>query len=86
MLRAPWMRGIAALLLAWSMIAAGTGAFYADNWNTHPASVDKNHDRLWDWRDPQIRRAWSVGPSTQNFNLFNWMSWRADQPPPPDIR
>ena len=82
-LRAKWMRGIAAVLLVWSMIAAGTGAFYADNWNTHPASVDKNHERLWDWRDMQIRRAWQTGPSTQNFNLFHWMSWYADGPPPP---
>ena len=82
--RAPWMRGVAALLLGWSMVAAGTGAFYADNWNTHPSSVDKNHARLWDWKDPQIARAWRTGPSTQNFDLFTWVVWYG--PNPPDVR
>ncbi len=82
-LRAKWQRGLATLLLVWSIVVAGTGAFYADNWNTHPASVDKNHDRLWHWHDLQIRRAWQTGPSTQNFNLFHWMAWYADGPPDP---
>ena len=80
-LRAKWQRGLAGLLLVWSMAVAGTGAFFADTWNTHPASVDRNHDRLWHWDDLQIRRAWQTGPSTQNFNLFHWMSWYADGPP-----
>jgi hypothetical protein len=69
-------RGLVFVALLWSMAAAGTGAFFADNWNTSPASVDRNHDRLWDWRDPQILRAWSLGLHAQNFNLFNWTSFR----------
>ncbi|HUR20904.1 MAG TPA: hypothetical protein VMZ90_08870 [Vicinamibacterales bacterium] len=83
-LRAGWMRGLAALLLVWSITVAGVGAFCADNWNTSPASVDLNHGRLWDWRDLQIRRAWVLGPSPQNFTLFNWTSWYPTGPP--DVR
>src|SRR5678816_2724328 len=51
-------RGVCVLLLAWSIVAAGTGAFFSDNWNTFPNEIDKNHGRLWDWRDPQVVRAW----------------------------
>ena len=68
------------MLLAWSVVAAGTGAFFSDNWNTSPNEIDKNHSRLWDWRDPQIVRAWHTGPSPQNFNLFNWTSYRLTGP------
>ena len=75
-MRRPIARALAALALLWSIAAAGTGAFFADLWNTSPASVDRHHDRLWDWRDPQILRAWSVGLSPQNFNLFNSTSVR----------
>ena len=46
-----------AVLLVWSAVAAGTGAFFSDNWNTSPNEIDKNHSRLWEWRDPQILRA-----------------------------
>lgn len=79
-MRARTARAIAALALVWSLVVAGTGAFFSDNWNTHPASVDRHHDRLWDWRDPQIPRAWQQGLSPQNFNLFDWSSVR--QAPP----
>ena len=47
-------------------------------------SVDRNHERLWHWHDLQITRAWERGPSPQNFNLFNWTSWRLTGPP--DVR
>lgn len=79
-MRARSARLVAALALIWSIVVAGTGAFFADNWNTHPASVDRNHERLWDWRDPQISRAWQQGLSTQNFDLFDWLTVR--QAPP----
>ena len=73
-------RAACALLLAWSIVAAGTGAFFSDNWNTSPNEIDKNHSRLWDWRDPQITRAWRTGASPQNFNLFNWTSYKLTGP------
>ena len=73
-------RGVCALLLAWSIVAAGTGAFFSDNWNTSPNEIDKNHSRLWDWRDPQFVRAWHTGASPQNFNLFNWTSYKLTGP------
>jgi len=57
-----------------------TGAFVYpnDQWNTNPDNVDIDHARLWDWRDPQIVRAWRRGPSPQNFDLFSRAAVRAD--------
>jgi hypothetical protein len=79
-MRARTARLAAALALAWSMAAAGTGAFFDDNWNTSPAAVDRHHHRLWDWRDTQIQRAWRTGLSSRNGDLFQWETVR--QPPP----
>ena len=79
-IRSRLLRGVCILLLLWSIVAAGTGAFFSDNWNTAPNEIDKNHSRLWDWRDPQILRAWRTGPSPQNFNLFNWTSYKLTGP------
>lgn len=68
-----WRQGVATAALAWSIVVAATGAFCYpnDRWNTAPADVDRHHDRLWDWRDPQIRRGWQRGLSPQNFSLFD---------------
>jgi hypothetical protein len=45
------------LLVAWSVAVQAVGAFlYPSDWNLRPADVDRNHERLWDWRDNQIRR------------------------------
>jgi len=62
----------AAAALAWSMAVAATGAFVFPNerWNLLPEDVDRHHERLWDWSDTQIARAWRSGPSPQNFSLF----------------
>jgi hypothetical protein len=70
---APWRRAAAALAFAWSVAAAATGAFCFphDGWNTAPRDVDRHHERLWEWRDPQILRAWQRGPSPQNFGLVD---------------
>jgi hypothetical protein len=59
--------------LAWSIGVAGLGAFcYPDGrWNNDPSDVDRHHERLWDWRDTQIRRTWQAGPSVQNFSLLD---------------
>jgi hypothetical protein len=69
-------RMLCALALAWSILVAATGAFFSDPWNTSPDDVDRHHERLWDWRDPQIVRAWRAGPSPQNFSLFDPASVR----------
>lgn len=65
-------KAAAGAALAWSVALAATGAFCypAEAWNTSPSSVDLNHDRLWDWRDPQFVRCWRTGLSPQNFGLF----------------
>jgi hypothetical protein len=64
----------AALLLAWSALVAGVGAFVYPNerWNVDPASVDRNHERLWQVRDSQILRALKTPASPQNQSLYDW--------------
>jgi hypothetical protein len=69
-------RAACALALAWSLVVAATGAFFSDPWNTSPDDVDRHHERLWEWRDPQILRAWHAGLSPQNFDLFDRASVR----------
>lgn len=68
-----WRQAAAVVALVWSVAVAATGAFSYpnDRWNTAPADVDRHHDRLWDWHDPQIVRAWRRGPSPQNFSLLD---------------
>ena len=53
----------AGLVVAWSIGVQGVGAFYypAGDWNGGPRDVDHAHDRLWDWRDPQIVRTVTSG-------------------------
>ena len=71
-LRGRLLPGLAMISLAWSIGVAALGAFVYphDRWNTDPASVDRNHERLWDWSDLQIARCWKAGLSPQNFALF----------------
>lgn len=68
-----WRQIAGAVALCWSVVVAATGAFYYphDRWNTDPADVDRYHERLWDWSDPQLLRCWQRGPSPQNFDLFD---------------
>jgi hypothetical protein len=74
----PWRRAAGAVALAWSIAVAATGAFCYphDSWNTNPRDIDRYHERLWQWRDPQILRAWRQGPSPQNFGLFDRAAFR----------
>ena len=62
----------AALALSWSMAVSALGAYVypAELWNTSPSEVDRYHERLWDWRDTQIRRALQTPPNPRNFMLF----------------
>jgi hypothetical protein len=68
---------LAALALAWSIGVAAIGAFNhpEGRWNNDP-DVDRHHDRLWEWNDLQIARAWHAGPSPQNFGLFSRAAFR----------
>ena len=63
---------LAAVALACSIGIAALGAFSYPHgaWNSEPADVDRNHDRLWSWSDSQIARTWHAGASPQNFTLF----------------
>lgn len=58
--------------LAWSVLLAATGAwcYPADAWNTDPVNVDRNHERLWEWRDPQFVRAWRRGAHRDNLSFL----------------
>jgi hypothetical protein len=73
-----WTRALAVAALCWSVMVAATGAFVYPNemWNIDPLDVDRRHERLWDWRDPQIARCWTRGLSPQNFELFRREAWR----------
>lgn len=77
-LASTWSRWLSGAALAWSVAVAATGAFMYpnDQWNTSPVSVDTHHERLWDWGDPQIVRAWKRGLSPQNFDLFSRAAFR----------
>ena len=76
----PALKTLAVVALAWSIIVSATGAFVYphERWNTSPASVDRFHERLWDWSDSQIVRSWQSGPSPQNLSLFSRDAVRAD--------
>jgi hypothetical protein len=68
----PALRAGLAAALVWSVVLAGTGAwcYPHERWNTRPRDVDRNHERLWDWSDPQFLRCWKAGLSPQNFAFF----------------
>lgn len=69
---------LVAAALVWSVTVAAIGAFNhpEGRWNNDPHDVDRHHDRLWDWQDLQIARAWRAGPSPQNFGLFSRAAFR----------
>lgn len=72
---------LAAAAFAWSMAIAAIGAFNhpEGRWNNDPQDVDRFHDRLWQWDDLQILRAWQAGPSPQNFALFTRAAFRVPE-------
>jgi hypothetical protein len=69
---------LAAVAFAWSLAVAAIGAFNhpEGRWNNDPYDVDRFHDRLWEWEDLQIARAWRAGLSPQNFALFSRDAFR----------
>lgn len=56
--------GLFGLALAASIAAQAIGAFCYPNgeWDASPAPIDARPERLWDWRDNQLRRTFSAGP------------------------
>jgi hypothetical protein len=47
----------AAVPVVFSIAVQTVGAFcYPSTWNSKPVNVDIHHERLWDWRDTEIRR------------------------------
>lgn len=72
---------VAAAAFAWSVAVAAIGAFNhpEGRWNNDPYDIDRFHDRLWEWDDLQIARAWHAGPSPQNFALFTRAAFRVPE-------
>jgi hypothetical protein len=59
-------------LALWSVAVQAVGAVFhpsprALDWNTSPRDVDQAHERLWDWRDPQLLRLLRNGPVEPGF-------------------
>jgi hypothetical protein len=45
------------LTITWSVVIQAIGAFcYPSSWNLSPTNVDRHHERLWDWKDTEVRR------------------------------
>lgn len=82
MLQGPLRIALGSVALAWSVAVAAIGAFnYPEGrWNAMPLDVDRHHERLWDWSDMQILRAWHAGPNGQNFTLFTAEAVRLTEP------
>jgi hypothetical protein len=64
-----WLAGAA---FAASVLVEAVGAFHYPSprhveWNWTPKDVDWAHERLWDWRDPQLLRLLRNGPATPGF-------------------
>ena len=65
-------RAILVAVFAVSVAAEAVGAFHFPSprdveWNTSPRNVDQAHERLWDWRDPQLLRLLRNGPAPPGF-------------------
>ena len=64
-----WLLGAA---FAASVLVEVAGAFHYPSprdvdWNLSPKDVDWAHERLWDWRDPQLLRLLRNGPVSSGF-------------------
>ena len=58
--RGPIVRAVFALAIAGSIAVQALGAFcYPSSWNDRPTDVDRDHARLWDWRDTELSRGWA---------------------------
>jgi hypothetical protein len=65
-------RGLFLVAFAVSAGVGALGAFHYPSprdvdWNTSPRNIDQAHDRLWDWRDPQLLRLLRNGPAAPGF-------------------
>jgi hypothetical protein len=69
--RPPW-RALFAVAFAVSVVVEIVGAFYFPSprdvdWDVSPRDIDFAHERLWDWRDPQLLRLIRNGPTPGGF-------------------
>jgi hypothetical protein len=75
----PWLEARRGLRVAFAVLALvsvgiqGIGVLCYPSprdvdWNTSPRDVDLAHDRLWDWRDPQLLRLLRHGPRLPSFD------------------
>ena len=60
--RMPAVRAVAAVLAAYGVVVQAIGVYAADDsWNREPVPLEQRPDRVWDWGDLQIVRAWHNG-------------------------
>lgn len=87
---------IGIVFLAASIFINARGAIARDTWiwNTLPANVDVQPDRLWNWRDPQMLAGLFRSPLPKEFPLLNdrvelsspesakylWYGWSGPEP------
>jgi hypothetical protein len=54
---------VLALAAAWAIGIQAIGATcYPSDWNIAPSDIDRDHPRLWDWRDTELSRCLKQGP------------------------
>jgi hypothetical protein len=60
--RVPAMRAVAGALALYGVAVQAIGVYAADDrWNREPVPLEQRPDRVWDWGDLQIARAWHNG-------------------------
>jgi hypothetical protein len=81
---APRRLGRAVLIAcaAWSVAVQAVGAYCDfDSWNHVPLSIDKQSQRAWDWKDPQIVRALQGGWHGTDLGPLLWQMLADPRPP-----
>lgn len=57
MQRTRWLLPALGCGAAWAILLQAVGAYcYPSSWNLSPTNVDRDHSRLWDWSDTEVRR------------------------------
>jgi hypothetical protein len=63
---------VAAFIVAVWIQIIGAFNYPGGNWDGFPGAIDQHPQRLWDWKDNQIRRTWKAGPARPDlfYDLF----------------
>jgi hypothetical protein len=77
-----------ATMLVLSITVQGIGAFCYPNghWDTLPVPVNKQRERLWEWKDNQIFRSATAGPVLEPYRLAYRFLARPGGPPEESLK